>query len=57
MLGAIFLRRNPISGERLNGLSAEKKIVVSKDGPYLVSKNIPLSMQIITPNEEGFSWE
>ncbi len=33
------------------------KIVVSKDGPYVVSGNIPLSMQIITPNKEGMSWD
>jgi CDGSH-type Zn-finger protein len=33
------------------------KIVVSKDGPYIVSGSIPLDMQIITPNSEGFSWE
>ena len=35
----------------------DAKIVVSKDGPYLVSGNIPLDMQIITPNKEGFSWD
>ena len=34
-----------------------KKIVVSKDGPYKVSGKIPLTMQIITPNEEGLSWD
>ena len=33
------------------------KIVVSKDGPYLVSGNVPLSIQIITPNKEGLSWD
>lgn len=33
------------------------KIVVSKDGPYLVSGNIPLDMQIISPNKEGLSWD
>jgi len=32
------------------------KIVVSKNGPYVVTGSIPLSMQIITPNEEGLSW-
>jgi CDGSH-type Zn-finger protein len=37
--------------------SSEKKIVVSKDGPYIVSGNIPLTMQIITPNEDGLSWD
>ena len=33
------------------------KIVVAKDGPYLVSGKVPLNIQIITPNEEGFSWD
>jgi CDGSH-type Zn-finger protein len=33
------------------------KIVVSKNGPYRVSGNIPLSMQIIEPNKEGLSWD
>lgn len=37
--------------------SSEKKIVVSKDGPYLVSGGIPLSMQLIVPNKEGMSWD
>ena len=32
------------------------KIVVSKDGPYLVSGSVPLSIQIIMPNKEGYSW-
>ena len=34
-----------------------KRIVVSKDGPYIVSAIIPLTVQIITPNNEGFSWD
>ncbi len=33
------------------------KIVVSKDGPYVVSGEPLLSLQIITPNREGFSWD
>jgi CDGSH-type Zn-finger protein len=33
------------------------KIVVSKDGPYKVTGDVPLSMQVITPNSEGLSWE
>lgn len=33
------------------------KIVVSRNGPYIVSGGIPLSMQIIQPNKEGFSWD
>jgi CDGSH-type Zn-finger protein len=37
--------------------SLPKKIVVTKDGPYEVSGDINLSMQIITPNKEGFSWD
>ena len=39
------------------GKSSERKIVVSKDGPYLVSGNVPLNIQIITPNKEGLSWD
>jgi CDGSH-type Zn-finger protein len=35
----------------------EQKIVVAENGPYLVSGGIPLAVQIITPNKEGFSWE
>lgn len=35
----------------------EVKIVVRKDGPYVVSGNIPLTMQIISPNNEGLSWD
>ncbi|MDA4137350.1 MAG: CDGSH iron-sulfur domain-containing protein [Thaumarchaeota archaeon] len=34
----------------------ERKIVVSKDGPYVVSGGIPLTMEIIEPNDEGLSW-
>lgn len=34
-----------------------KKIVVSKDGPYVVYGSIPLTVQIITPDKEGFSWD
>ena len=37
--------------------SSRGKIIVSKDGPYLVSGNIPLRVQVITPNSEGFSWD
>jgi len=35
----------------------ETKIMVSKNGPYLVSGDIPLSIQVIMPNKEGFSWD
>jgi CDGSH-type Zn-finger protein len=37
--------------------SDKMKITVSKDGPYIVSGSVPLSMQIITPNKEGLSWD
>jgi CDGSH-type Zn-finger protein len=57
MQGEKFLKRDNISVEQLKGLSGEKRIVVSKDGPYLVAGNIPLTVQIITPNAEGFSWD
>lgn len=33
------------------------KIVISKDGPYLVSGNLPLEKEIIVTDEEGFSCE
>jgi len=39
------------------GKSEGMKIVVSKDGPHQVSGDLPLSMQIITPNKEGLSWD
>jgi CDGSH-type Zn-finger protein len=39
------------------GKSSGKKIVVSKDGPYIVSGSVPLAIQIITPNKEGLSWD
>jgi CDGSH-type Zn-finger protein len=37
--------------------SRGKKIIISKDGPYLVSGDIPLTVQIISTNREGQSWE
>jgi CDGSH-type Zn-finger protein len=38
-------------------MASDKKIVVSKNGPYVVFGGIPLSIQTITPNKEGLSWE
>jgi CDGSH-type Zn-finger protein len=40
-------------------MSAEqmRKIVVTTDGPYLVSGGVPLSVQVIGTNEAGGSWE
>jgi CDGSH-type Zn-finger protein len=37
--------------------SQGKKIVVSKDGPYFVYGDIPVAIQVITPNKEGSSWD
>jgi CDGSH-type Zn-finger protein len=39
------------------GKSSEKKIVVSKDGPDIVSGSVPLAIQTIKPNREGLSWD
>lgn len=36
---------------------AGNKIVVTKDGPFVVTGNVPLRIQTITPNAEGFSWD
>ncbi len=36
---------------------AHQKIVVTKDGPYVVSGRIPLTEQIITNDRDGFSCE
>jgi len=33
------------------------KIIVSKNGPYMVTGKIPLSIQIIKPNRHGLSWD
>jgi CDGSH-type Zn-finger protein len=37
--------------------STEPKIVVSKDGPYIVSGTVPLNIQTIVPNPQGMSWD
>jgi len=36
---------------------SKKKIVISKDGPYLVSGDIPLVVETITNNKDGYSWD
>ena len=36
---------------------ARMKIVVSRDGPYIVSGGVPLVLQKIVLNEEGYSWD
>jgi CDGSH-type Zn-finger protein len=33
------------------------KVVITKDGPYLVTGSVPLAMQVIAPNTEGASWD
>lgn len=35
----------------------EMKVVVSRDGPYLVTGGIPLLLLKVVSNEEGFSWD
>ena len=37
--------------------TSQQKIVVTEDGPYLVTGEVPLSVQVITPNMQGQSWE
>ena len=36
---------------------SKAKIVVTKGGPYRVTGKVPLQIQSITPNKEGFSWD
>ncbi len=35
----------------------DMKIVVQKNGPYVVTGSVPLALQVITPNEDGLSWD
>lgn len=37
--------------------SEEKKITIAKDGPYIVSGGIPLTVEVIANNKEGYSWD
>ena len=37
--------------------SSAPRIVVSENGPYLVSGDVPLAVQVITPNAAGQSWD
>jgi CDGSH-type Zn-finger protein len=39
------------------GAEPEMKIVVMRRGPYRVQGKVPLSVQTITPNADGESWE
>src|SRR5436309_5884180 len=38
-------------------MKADQKIVVSENGPYVVTGSVPLSIQAIIPDKNGFSWE
>jgi CDGSH-type Zn-finger protein len=38
-------------------MANERKIIISENGPYIVSGDIPIAVQIITSNKEGYSWE
>ena len=44
-------------GESYVTEESSRKIVVSPHGPYRVVGGIPLSVQTITPNDKGESWE
>jgi len=35
----------------------DPRIVIAKNGPYLVYGKVPLALQVITANEEGVSWD
>jgi len=39
------------------GNSKEKKIVISNNGPCLVSGDIPLTVEVIANNKDGYSWD
>jgi len=37
--------------------SKVKKIIIDKNGPYIISGDIPLTVEIISNNKDGFSWD
>ncbi|HVP23189.1 MAG TPA: CDGSH iron-sulfur domain-containing protein [Conexivisphaerales archaeon] len=37
--------------------SSEKRIVVSKGGPFIVYGKVPLSVWVSVPDEDGFPWD
>ena len=37
--------------------TGERKITITKNGPYVVSGDIPLTVEIITNNKDGYSWD
>lgn len=38
-------------------MKSKPKIIISKNGPYLVSRSLPLDTQIIIPDKEGFPYK
>jgi len=42
---------------RLHDERGEQKISIIKDGPYIVSGEMPLAIQTIQPDENGYSYE
>lgn len=38
-------------------MSEQPKITVLEHGPYVVTGHVPLSLEVITPNRQGGSWE
>ena len=50
-------RNNQVDVVGMTNSKKEMKIVVEKNGPYRISGNVPLSVQIIKPNKEGLSWD
>jgi CDGSH-type Zn-finger protein len=43
--------------DNIKAKAAKCKIKITKDGPYIVSGNIPLSEQIIVPKGEGYEFK
>lgn len=37
--------------------SGKKKIKIIKNGPYVVSGDVPLEVEVITNNSDGYSWD
>lgn len=41
----------------MNSESTIAQVLIAKDGPYIVSGDVALSLQNITPNPTGGCWE
>jgi CDGSH-type Zn-finger protein len=46
-----------LAGMKDKSDAQETRIAVQKDGPYLVTGKVPISVQVITADDEGFSWD